>query len=88
MNCTVVPAGKLTVPLQSGFELVYADALRATALPVFQFPIAAVLPTILMVWPYWVVTRRLNVTATEVAVAHPVVVVVDVAEVLEVEMPL
>ena len=70
------PAARLTVPRQSGFEDVYCDADKATALPEFQLPIAAVLPTILIVCPNWVVARTLKVTATEVAIVHPADVVV------------
>lgn len=95
---TTWPAARLTVPLQSGLLEVYCEALRATALSVFQFPSAATLPTILMVWPKLVVTTSLKVTATEVPVAAQVeedvvpvpelvVVVVDDAVPVDVEPP-
>lgn len=85
LNCSAVPAGKLTVTFQSGFEDVYELADNATAFAVFQFPIAALFPTSLIVCPNCVVARTLKVTATEVAVAQLVVVVVLAADVLEVE---
>lgn len=72
----LVPAGKSTVTYQSGFELVYLSALRATGLLVSQFPRAGMDPDSLMFSPYTVVAVRSNVTATDVGVVHVVVVVV------------
>ena len=74
------PAGSVTVPFHRGLLEVYSDASRATALLVSQFPRAPVLPTILIVWPYFVVTSSLNVTATDVAAWHEEVVVAVVVE--------
>lgn len=79
-----VPAAKLTVPAQSGFELVYPLALRATADPVFQDPRAATEPAILIVWPTTVVTSSSKVTATEVAAVQEEVVVVVALDEVEV----
>jgi hypothetical protein len=62
------------VTCHSGLLLVYADADSDTALAVFQFPSAAMLPLILTVCPYVVVLSSLKVTATEVALAQAVLV--------------
>ena len=70
----------MIVTLHSGFEDVYWSAESAIALLVSQPPSAAISPTILIVWPYCVVTSSLKVTATEVAAAHAVDVVLDVDE--------
>lgn len=43
---TVVPAGRLTVPVQMGLLLVYEPALRVIALDGFQLPRAEMLPTL------------------------------------------
>ncbi|KAL2293216.1 hypothetical protein FJTKL_05181 [Diaporthe vaccinii] len=56
----------------SGFDEVYWLALSSTALLVSQLPRAALLPTILMVSPYVVVTSSSNVTRTEEAIVQPV----------------
>ncbi len=57
------------------------------ALPVFQLPSAAMLPTILMVWPYLVVLSSLKVTETEVAgVQAELVLEVEVEVILAVDV--
>jgi hypothetical protein len=60
---------------------VYELADRAYAFTVFQFPRMSTFPATLIVWPYVVVTISSKVTATEVAAAQELVVVlVDVLD--------
>jgi hypothetical protein len=60
---------------------VYELADRAYAFAVFQFPRMSAFPATLIVWPYVVVTISSKVTATEVAAAQELVVVlVDVLD--------
>lgn len=82
----LVPAGKFTVPLHSGFADVYCDADNATAFAVFQLPSCAIEPAILTVWPNVVVVFELNVTATvATGVAQPAAAVDVEVLILEVE---
>jgi hypothetical protein len=79
-----VPAAREMVPSQRGLLEVYCEAESAMALEVSQFPRAATLPAILMVWPTTVVTLSAKVTATDVAVPQvDVVVLVDVVDVVD-----
>lgn len=64
------PAGSEIVTFHKGFVDVYSEALSEMALLVFQLPRAAMLPTILMVSPYWVSVSESKVTATVEAVAQ------------------
>ena len=60
---------------------VYELADREYAFAVFQFPRMSTFPATLIVWPYVVVTISSKVTATEVAAAQELVVVlVDVLD--------
>lgn len=68
----VVPAGRFTETLHRGLLVVYPLAESAIALAVFQLPSCEMDPTILMVWPYTVVTTSLKVTATVAAIAQEV----------------
>jgi hypothetical protein len=77
------PGVKSIVTDQSGSLVEYSAAESATALPVTQFPNAAISPEILIVSPYVVVTVSSNVTAIEVAVVQETEVVVLVVIVLE-----
>lgn len=61
--------------LHRGLADVYLLALSATALPTFQLPRAAMLPTILIVCPKVVVFSSLKVTTA--VEAHAVDVVVE-----------
>ena len=70
---TAFPAGRATVTNHNGFEEVYLDAERAMALPGAQLPSAGMFPTILIVWPAFVVTTSLKVTATVVGAAQALV---------------
>jgi hypothetical protein len=47
LYCSAVPGASDTVPVHSGLLLVYRDALRTTALSVFQLPRAVMLPVLL-----------------------------------------
>ena len=74
----VVPAGRLSVVVHSGFDEVYLDAESAGAFAVFQLPSCTMDPAILTVCPTTVVVLELNVTATvATGVAHPPAAVVD-----------
>lgn len=68
----------MIVACHRGLLEVYCEALSAMALLGFQLPRASMLPTILMVWPYCVLTSSSKVTATAVAVVQPLLVVVVV----------
>jgi hypothetical protein len=75
------PAAKLIVPSHRWLLEVYELADRAYAFAVFQFPRMSAFPATLIVWPYVVVTISSKVTATEVAAAQELVVVlVDVLD--------
>jgi len=62
---------------------VYELADRAYAFAVFQFPRMSTFPAILIVWPYVVVTISSKVTATDVAAAQELVVVLADVDVLD-----
>jgi hypothetical protein len=62
---------------------VYELADRAYAFAVFQFPRMSTFPAILIVWPYVVVTISSKVTATDVAAAQELVVVLFDVDVLD-----
>lgn len=70
----LVPAGRLRVVDQTGFDDVYWAADSAGAFDVSQLPSWAIEPAILIVCPSDVVTFSLNVTATVDAVVHVVAV--------------
>jgi hypothetical protein len=74
----LVPAAIETVTVQSGFELVYDPAFRATALLGFQLPSAAIDPTTRIDSPKLVVTSSSKMTATVVGVAHGLLALVVV----------
>ena len=90
----LVPAGRLIIVIQSGFNVVYLSAESAGACAVFLLPSCEMEPTILIVWPTEVVLFELKVTATvETGAAQPVadalgtalVDVVGIAGLLDVE---
>ena len=83
-----VPAGKEIVTSQRGLDAVYELAESATALEVSQSPSSDTLPDISMVSPYVVDASSSKVTATVVAVAQEVeVVLVEVVLLVEVVVP-
>jgi len=77
----LVPAGRFSVVVQSGFDEVYCEADSAGAFAVSQLPSCEMEPTILIVCPTTVVAFSLKVSATVEAVAHPVAVAVAAADV-------